>query len=300
MHDSYTVKRQDRDPTDARLGPPASPVEADPAVESPALRPRAGGGKRACELKFLIDERRALQIEEALRPVFSPDPHSDPRLGGAYLIHSLYCDNPALDVYHRVGEHRYRKFRIRRYGVSDEVFLERKTRRGIRVRKRRVAINLCELARLGLESSEPATGSDGGSDGGAEIGAEIENVRLGDPFRRELALRGLRPVCEIAYLRRAFIGICSEGPLRLTFDRDVRGARASGWGFPEPISGTPIFAGSDAVVCEFKYLGTQGGSLPAAFKRVLHDLALTPSGASKYRRCMLALGLVGTKEGGDA
>jgi len=75
-----------------------------------------------------------------------------------------------------------------------------------------------------------------------------------------------------------------EGPLRLTFDRHVRGTRVSDWELSSSGGGAPVWQG--LVVCEFKFRG----SLPGIFKSAIEALALAPSGASKYRHCFQAAG----------
>lgn len=76
-------------------------------------------------------------------------------------------------------------------------------------------------------------------------------------------------------------GLHPDGPMRVTFDRSIRGALAQGWTFdagPE----RPLFDG--VVVCEFKF----EGAMPAPMKAVAAALALSPSGISKYRACAAA------------
>jgi hypothetical protein len=51
-------------------------------ASSPSLAERSRGGD-AFELKFLIDEARAAQIEDWARRRLAPDPHGNPALGGA-------------------------------------------------------------------------------------------------------------------------------------------------------------------------------------------------------------------------
>jgi hypothetical protein len=161
------------------------------------------------------------------------------------------------------------KFRVRRYGAGAHVFLERKTRRGLRVRKRRIAV-------------------DGAWAGPAPDGP-------GSWFGRAAAQRRLRPVAIIAYDRRAFEWTGPGGPVRVTFDRAIRGTPADGWRVPEiPRRAAALLDG--AVVAEFKYRG----ALPDRLKRIVLDLGLSATGASKYRRCVEALGLAPPRENGRA
>src|SRR5439155_22125195 len=102
----------------------------------------------AYELKFLLDETRAQDVEAWAELRLALDPHSDPALGGASRTTSLYFDTPELDVYHRAPSYRRRKFRVRRYGSAPEVFLERKSKWGDRVAKPRTAVPAAELPLL--------------------------------------------------------------------------------------------------------------------------------------------------------
>lgn len=234
------------------------------AALSPSLRPRILGEAPAFEMKFLLDEGQAREVESRIAVRLSRDPHSDAALGHAYRIATLYCDTPGLEVFHRLGRHAHRKYRLRRYGSDSIVFLERKTKRSERVRKRRSAIDSGELPALAMFSTDPAWS--------------------GHWFHQQLLRPKLEPVCAVQYLRTAFVGSGDEGPLRLTFDRDLRTRLVNEWTLPAIGDGIPVLPGK--VVCEFKFRG----SLPALFKRTILDLALEPTGVSKYRHCFAAAG----------
>ena len=234
----------------------------DPAVSPGLFRDEAR--TPAFEVKFLLTSAEAREVERRLRGRLAPDPHADPALGGAYRVTSVYFDTPAFDVYHRVDGFRRRKYRVRRYGNAPTAFLERKAKKEQRVRKRRTALGLEELPRI--LGDVPADW------GGAW-------------FARQLAKRGLRPVCRVSYERVALVGTCPEGPIRVTFDRSARGGRA-GNPEPHPVADGPTLLG-DEVITEFKFLG----AMPGAFKDVVEGLRLAPRSVSKYRRCVEAVGL---------
>lgn len=241
---------------------------------SPSLRPRINGDAPAFEMKFLLDEAQAREVESRIAPRLERDPHSDPALGHAYRIATIYCDTPDLEVFHRLGRHANRKYRLRRYGNESLVFLERKTKRGERVRKRRSAIESSELPALATFSTDPAWS--------------------GHWFHQQLLRPRLEPVCAVQYLRTAYVGNSDEGPLRLTFDRDLRTRLVNEWALPATGDGIPVLTGK--VVCEFKFRG----SLPALFKRAIQELALEPAGVSKYRHCFAAVGGATNGGPGDA
>src|SRR5262249_62138116 len=107
------------------------------------------------------------------------DPHADAALGNAYRIHSLYLDTATLDVFHRKPGYGRRKFRLRRYGTEHGLYLERKTRSGDRVKKRRTPIPDTELGHLLEGAADPAWG--------------------GHWFHSRLLHRALRPPSPISY-----------------------------------------------------------------------------------------------------
>jgi hypothetical protein len=237
------------------------------AAVSPSLWPSIRGEPPAFEMKFLLDEARARDVERNLATRLSRDPHSERELDNAYRVTTVYCDTPDLDVFHRVGSHRRRKYRARRYGIEPRVYLERKTKQGERVRKLRTVIDGSEMESLSSFSHN--------------------DIWPGHWFHNQLLFRRLEPVCCVQYLRRAYVGVDDDGPLRLTFDRDVCSTRVNDWTMTSPGEGLPAL--TDLVVCEFKFRG----ALPALFKSVIQALALEPVGVSKYRHCFRTVGGTG-------
>ena len=233
------------------------------AALSPSLLP--GGGEAAYELKFLIDEPKAREVEGWARRHLALDPHADPALGDAYHIRSLYFDTPRLDVFQRSPSYRRRKFRLRRYGGEHVVFLERKTRSGDRVAKRRTAVADVEAGLL-------------------EAGA-ADRTWCGFWFQRSLQVRRLQPACQVSYDRTAYLGPEAGVPLRLTLDRNIRCAPASGWAWGDGRGGRPLMP--SAVILELKYRT----ALPALFKQLVEAAGLAPGPVSKYRLAVLAWGL---------
>src|SRR6185436_14814912 len=100
---------------------------------------------QASEVKFLISLAVADEIRVWARANMSPDPHGTGPLGDEYRITTIYLDTPELDVLRRSGTGGRGKFRIRRYGDSDDVYLERKVKRQGRVRKLRTLVPRTEL-----------------------------------------------------------------------------------------------------------------------------------------------------------
>ena len=217
----------------------------------------------ARELKVLLDESLACEVESRLRPLLTLDPHC--QADGNYGLTTLYCDTPRFEVFHRQGRYRLFKFRLRRYGDSSHIYLERKSKQGTRVRKQRTQIDSCEVGRLAAERAEQDW--------------------VGARYHRHLLRNLFRPVCLLQYNRVAYFGATEFSSVRLTFDRQIRGSLATKWSLTAPNDATALLPGK--VVCEFKYRG----SLPLLFKSAVHSLQLITCGVSKYRHCLQTVGV---------
>lgn len=217
---------------------------------------------RAFELKFLLPLERAEVIETWARRYLTPDSHGD---AGTYRIVSVYCDTPAFDVFHRTPGYRRSKFRLRRYGSSECVFLERKQRKGDRVRKQRVQLPGDELPLLGA--------------------TELPPDWIGAAFREKLIRRGLRPTCQVGYQRTAFTGLAAGAPVRLTLDRDLIGVPASGWAVPPLEQGQSL--APEGALLELKFHVT----MPELFRNLLAQIPTQTGRLSKYRTCVERCGL---------
>ena len=240
---------------------------------SPSLQVSHDPDQSAHEVKYLVTEEQARQIEDLLSLHLIPDPHSLRGTNG-YSTVTVYCDTPELDVYHRRGRNARRKFRIRRYGHSETVFVERKAKRGSRVQKRRSSLEVEQLSRLALPLDQ--------------------SVWAADWFHRRVAIRKLNPVVAVMYDRAAYVGESSEGPMRLTFDRSIRAVAVSEWSVAPFTGGKAIL--SDWVICEFKFRG----AMPQPFKSVVETMKLSPGKASKYRLSVDAVGLSNPRSDGNA
>src|SRR5262245_32002039 len=72
----------------------------------------------AFELKFQLFLEQARAIASWAANYLQLDPHADPGRDNAYLVHGLYFDTPAFDVYQRSPGYKKRKYRLRRYGEN--------------------------------------------------------------------------------------------------------------------------------------------------------------------------------------
>lgn len=227
------------------------------SAESPALV--RATETPAYEVKFLLNEELAQRVVQCLLDSMQPDPHGDPRTGGGYLVSSVYFDTKQHDVFHKNDGYRRKKYRIRRYGEGQTIFLERKSKKKS-VKKKRVAVPLESLPEI-LQRNDDWEGR---------------------WFTEQIERKLLVPNCVVTYERQALIGLAAEGPIRVTFDRHARGMKTD-QPLPTPLlsrqEGIPLLG--EEVITEFKFLG----SMPVLFKTVIEELQLSVQGASKYRRC---------------
>ena len=214
------------------------------------------------EVKFLVSAALAPRIREFARTYFVPDGYGTGPFCDEYDTSTLYFDTDELDVFHRRGSYGRAKYRVRRYGDADTIFLERKLRQPGRLIKRRTGASMCALGLLGEERTL-----------GEWDGAWVH---------RRLLLRGLRPVCQISYHRVARVLDAPDGWARLTLDAALRASRRHEARFSSAFATS--FLGSDLIL-ELKY----GPRLPSVCRRLVEEFALCPGSASKYRLGMAGL-----------
>lgn len=220
----------------------------------------------ASEIKFVIDPAAAPAIRVWAREHLKADPHGGGPFEDEYETASLYFDTDALDVFHRRGSYGRAKYRVRRYGTSDVVFLERKLRKPGLLIKRRTIASIDSLHRLQLPDVQ--TGWDG------------------EWFHRRLQLRRLTPSCQVSYHRMARVLACPDGIARLTLDSDLRAAPLHTASF----TAEGIRFLEHGLILELKY----HRYLPALFRRLVEEFSLEIGTASKYRLGMATLGHVAT------
>lgn len=219
----------------------------------------------AVELKFVIDAGHGARIAEWARERLPADPHGGGPFGDEYRITSLYFDTPNHDVLHARGSFARSKYRVRRYDDSDQVFLERKLRRPGLLHKRRTLMDGGQLTQLAQGTWSPGW--------------------PGQWFHRRLLARRLEPACELTYRRMARMQPANGSLVRLTVDHDLQVRKAASVEF-RPGAGPTHEVLSGHVVLELKFRG----DMPAVFKHLVEEFGVTPTGGSKYRRGMAALG----------
>ena len=217
---------------------------------------------RASEIKFVVDADTGERIRSWARSFLEPDPHGAGAFGDEYRTSTLYFDTAEGDVFHQRGSFGRAKYRIRRYGRSDVIFLERKLRQpGLLVKRRTEA---------------PIDFLDGRGD------ASEHWRRLGGWFERRLAARGLEAVCQLSYHRLARATATETGPARLTLDQTIEAVAITSPRFSAD-DGLPVLRGRH--ILELKYRS----HVPAVFKRLIEDFRLRPHAVSKYRLGQAAL-----------
>jgi hypothetical protein len=219
-------------------------------MSSQRLSPSLIGGT-SHETKFMVPERDAVRLLALARAALVADEHADPRTG-LYPVTTLYLDTPDRAVFGGIEPHASRKYRIRRYGSSAVLHLERKMKRRSRVRKIRWTV-----AEFRLDAAK------------------------GDPsywFARRVRLNSLEPAAVLTYSRAAFFGASGGHIFRLTLDQDLRiAAPADGWRVIMP-EASLTFA-PDHRILEVKH----SGALPALVRDWIGELRLEPQAFSKYR-----------------
>ncbi|MEO7190882.1 MAG: polyphosphate polymerase domain-containing protein [Vicinamibacterales bacterium] len=224
----------------------------------------------AREVKFLLTPAIAEKVREWASARLGPDPYGSGSLGDEYKTTSLYFDTPQFAVYHRQGSYRRTKYRIRRYGAADVVFLERKLRTSEMLVKRRTTIPMADLPLVAAETMDPTW--------------------AGRWFRQRVEARQLAPVCQVSYHRHARVGHAQFGPLRLTFDDQIHVQSSGGLSF-EPDAGVPVL--QTHTVMEMKYRAV----MPAILRHLVEEFSLAASAVSKYRLSMEAMKAAGLRAG---
>jgi len=217
----------------------------------------------ARETKFLVDAATVEDVRAWARASLGPDPHGTGAFGDEYATTSLYFDTATYDVYRRNSSHARGKFRIRRYGLLDFIFLERKMRTDRLLAKRRTTVPLDALQRVGEPEADPAW--------------------PGYWFHRRILIRGLRPLVQISYIRTARLSFVNGDPVRFTIDTNLRVLPMPDRAFL-PGTGFPVI--EQQAIVEMKYRR----ELPAVLRQAVERFKLTPVPVSKYRLGFDALG----------
>jgi len=218
----------------------------------------------AREIKFLVETRLAPEIQEWMRANLGPDENGAGPFNDEYATSSLYFETPKFDVFHRRASFGRSKYRIRRYGLADFMFLERKFRTDRLLAKRRTAVPLTEFEHLEGDRTDPDW--------------------AGYWFHRRVLVRQLRPLIQLSYNRTARLGTSGTGPVRMTIDFNLRVLPLPDRAFL-PGTGFPLLEGQNIVELKYRV------ALPGLFKQLVERFQLRTQPVSKYRAGLAALGL---------
>ncbi|MDB6055578.1 MAG: hypothetical protein JWN25_3101 [Verrucomicrobiales bacterium] len=221
----------------------------------------------AAEIKFKLPFALAERVKGWARTHLHPDPNSTDASGDGYETCSLYFDTHDFAVFRGVGSFKRAKYRIRRYGQSSTVFLERKLKTRGYVTKRRSIVPIEALDRL--RSEDPSEGWNG------------------EWFHRRLLLRKLKPICQVTYNRTARVTMTSQGPIRLTMDLRLRAVPIGDLAFD--VERSPELILNEECIIELKFCG----QVPVLFKQLIQDYGLEPLAVSKYKLAAAKLKLMG-------
>jgi hypothetical protein len=215
------------------------------------------------EQKFSLSPALAAEVRGWAREHMQADPHGGGAAGDEYSIHSLYLDTENFDVLRRNGSFGRGKYRIRRYGASGKVFLERKMKRAGLISKRRTLVPIEEVGRT---LTEP------------------DRRWAGFWYQRRIQARGLQPVCQIQYSRTARLAALEAGNLRLTLDEGITACLPDGLSFSP--RGEQYDVAPDRVILELKFRGR----VPALAQSLIDQFGLHAQPSSKYRIAGALLG----------
>src|SRR5919106_326104 len=108
------------------------------------------------EIKFFVDAARGLEVQARMRANLAPDEFGSGPEHDQFETSSLYFETAQFHVFHRRGSYGKSKYRVRRYGTSPIMFLERKFRTERVLIKRRTTAALDDFRRIEGNEPDPA------------------------------------------------------------------------------------------------------------------------------------------------
>lgn len=234
------------------------------------------------EKKYLVPDRMAVAIRNALLPHLDVDEHTPPESIRGYAVYSLYFDTAALDLYRQTRERvsdRY-KLRVRYYDDDPQgaAFIEVKEKVGDQIFKRR------------YQTDKPFVEAMLRDPNGEALTHALSNGARGtalEEFHRRGHALGAAPKLFVAYEREAF-NSKSEPKVRITFDRRIKTTLSGAApGLTAPRYGANV--GGLNVLLEFKYAGER----PEWLSHVLTEFGLRRASFSKFAECIDVLGISG-------
>ena len=225
------------------------------------------------EFKYILNEQERSEVEEEVSHFMQYDGHVSEQLENAYLVRSLYFDNPeSVNYYEKIdGLRSRRKYRLRTYGDSWSpdvpIYLEEKGRHKERTFKHRIRIRHKELPLFYSMSKR------------FDLLSLYPNTPLIENFIFNSTRRSTDPVVLVDYLRRPYMSPYDTN-FRITFDARLVATPASAL-FPN--SGN-LWKACDAgyTIVETKFFRR----IPAWFHRIIQAHNLRRLSVSKFCRGM--------------
>ena len=234
------------------------------------------------ERKYLLPDRIAVAVRDALLPHLEVDSHTPPGSTRGYAVYSLYLDTPALDFYRHTRQRAANrvKLRVRFYShdPAGPAFVEIKEKANNQVFKRRF---LTEKSFVEEMLRDPKCEALQHAVGNGARGTALEEF-----CQRQQEL-GAAPKLFVTYDREAYNSV-TEPLVRVTFDRRISTMPCDKTaGLNMPRYGSNV--GGLNVLLEFKYAGDP----PEWLTDVVTKFGLRRASFSKFAECMDALGLSG-------
>ncbi|HSI35433.1 MAG: VTC domain-containing protein [Phycisphaerae bacterium] len=227
------------------------------------------------EFKYLIDERTAVAVRDFTRSRLVRDTYADARRGD-YPTHSVYLDAPGLPIYRASCDGHRNRYKIRARYYDDKpdgvVFLEVKRRLNDIIVKERARVH--RSAAIEIMRGRAPVVTDLFKPG---------DVKQWESLRRFAELRdaqgGSTPRVIVSYQREAWVKE-GESQTRLTFDRELRGAKWAGRFEAARGPVCPLPLPQAQVVLEMKFVDR----FPTWFADMARELGLERRSMAKYCR----------------
>jgi hypothetical protein len=235
---------------------------------------------QACryELKYLITESQALAVRQYIAGFLEPDEFAAKSATGDYPVRSVYLDSPSMTLFRQTeqgAKNRY-KLRIRFYDECEEspCFLEVKRRESDVILKQRTGVtrDAAHLIANGMRPSKHHLFGNGAAKG-------REGFATFCDLRDHIQATGQ---VYVAYDREAYMSPIGNN-VRVTFDRNIRGARYStfdGVHLPDDT----VAANLEGVVLELKFTDR----FPGWVRDLVRTFNLQRQSVPKYVECHLA------------
>jgi hypothetical protein len=225
------------------------------------------------ELKYIIDERKAMEVRDFIQSYLVPDEHADPQAGNSYPVYSLYFDSPSLSLFRSTVDGQKNRFKLRIRFYDDNpghpVFLEIKRRLNEVICKERACIRR-EAVNLILRGMRPGLSCLQSSTNCSKAEAAMQT------FCATCRQIEARPSVYISYQREAYVSSESD-QIRVTFDRGITAGRYCSTPYLVAPRGTkPV--NMQGVVLEMKFTDR----FPNWMRQMVHALNLNRCPSAKY------------------